>query len=184
MRVNGLSLNRPRGQDKRGPLPAKRGECTPAQSEAPSTYNPDASLHALESRLAEGWRRVEARMESEEGTAFEYLPRGGPCGERILSPDGRSAGIIDEILVCNQSRGRCVSAVCLLGRAEEVRFPLSDIPRCEDVGSARQRKARPLKADTTFVTVPSNHAHKDCCRGRFLTLMLMFNMLRNDTVGE
>jgi len=74
--------------------------------------------------------------------------------------------------------------VCLLGRVEGVRFPPSDIPRYEDVGSARQRKARPLKADTPFVTVLSKHALKDCCRGLFSTLMLMFNILRNDTVGE
>jgi hypothetical protein len=83
--------------------------------------------------------------------------------------------MIDEILVCNQLRGRCASAVCLLGRIEEVRFPPSDIPRCEDVGSARQRKARPLKADT-FVNRASKHALKDCCRGHFSTLMLMFNI--------
>jgi hypothetical protein len=61
--------------------------------------------------------------------------------------------MVDEILVCNQLRGRCVSAVCLLGRVEEVRFPPSDIPRCEDVGSARQRKARLLNADTPLVIV-------------------------------
>jgi hypothetical protein len=88
---------------------------------------------------------------------------------------GRSAWMVDKILVCNQLRARCVSAVCLLGRVEEVRFPPSD-PRCEDVGSAHQRKARPLQADTPFVTLPSKHTLKDCCRGLCSTLMLMFNM--------
>src|ERR1700733_7873326 len=98
--------------------------------------------------------------------------------------DGPSAGMVEGILVCNQLRGRCVSAVRLLGRVEELRFPTSDIPRCEDVRAARQRKARPLKADTPFVTVLSKHALKDGCRGLFSTLMPMFNILRNDTVGE
>jgi hypothetical protein len=32
-----------------------------------------------------GWGRGKAGMESEEGTAFEYLPRREPCGERTLS---------------------------------------------------------------------------------------------------
>jgi hypothetical protein len=68
--------------------------------------------------------------------------------------------MVDEILVCNQLRGRCVSAVCLLGRVEEVRFPPGNIPRCEDVGSARQRKARPLKADMPLVIVWSNQTLK------------------------
>ena len=56
--------------------------------------------------------------------------------------------MVDETLVCNQLRGRYVSAVRLLDRDEEVRFPPSDIPRCEEVGSARQPKGPPLKAAT------------------------------------
>jgi hypothetical protein len=61
----------------------KRGECTPAKSETTVGGDPEAGVDALESRLAEGWRHVEAGMESEEGAVLEYPPRRGPCGERI-----------------------------------------------------------------------------------------------------
>jgi hypothetical protein len=36
--------------------------------------------------------------------------------------------MVDEILVCNQLRGRCVSAVCLLGRVQEVRLSSERYP--------------------------------------------------------
>jgi len=42
------------------------------------------------SNWQKGWGHGEAGMETEEGTAFEFLPRREPCGERTLRPDGRT----------------------------------------------------------------------------------------------
>ena len=63
----------------------KRGECSPAKPETTVEGEPEASGHALGSEGAEGWGHGEAGKESEEGTAFEYLPRRERCGERTLS---------------------------------------------------------------------------------------------------
>jgi len=54
--------------------------------------DPEASGHAFEDQLAEGLGHGEAGMETEEGTAFEFLPRRSPVKNGLfgLTPYGRS----------------------------------------------------------------------------------------------
>jgi hypothetical protein len=96
--------------------------------------------------------------------------------------------MVDEILVFNQLRGRCVSAVCV-AVSRKYTLPTRDISRCGNVGSERKTRRvsvepGPLKADTPFVTVSLKQALKDCRRSLFSTLMLMFNIFSNDTTCE
>jgi hypothetical protein len=64
----------------------KRGECSPAKPETTADGEAEASGHASSYPMWQKvWGHAEARMESEEGTAFEFLPRREPCGERTLS---------------------------------------------------------------------------------------------------
>ena len=80
-----LSWIGPLRHDNRAALADEKRRVRPAKSETTADGDQEASGHALESRLAERLGHGEAGMESEEGTAFEYLPRREPCGERTLS---------------------------------------------------------------------------------------------------
>jgi hypothetical protein len=74
--------------DNRAGLSDGKGECTPAIRNRAADGHPERlRMAALEFRLAETLRgHGEAGMESEEGTAFEFLPRRKPCRNRADQP--------------------------------------------------------------------------------------------------
>jgi hypothetical protein len=59
----------------------KSGECTPAKSESTALAIQRRVGMPSSTNWQKGWGHGEAGMESEEGTAFEFLPRREPCGE-------------------------------------------------------------------------------------------------------
>jgi hypothetical protein len=76
-------------QRREQPLPMKRGECNPARSEtaASAIQRRLGMLSSLEYRLAgKAGGHGEAGMESEEGTAFEFLPRRSPVKNGLFGP--------------------------------------------------------------------------------------------------